>query len=100
MNAIFDYIDGCLIGGEFEVVAEAGDVKLGYFTIKEECEGLTIGDRIAMVYYGVNDYFTTSDWQDRQPDMTDPEKVARQDWIFMDGKAAVVVDGLPRVFPR
>jgi len=47
---------------------------------------------MAVVLYDTGEYFTQYDWTDRGVDAVESSKL-----VFMDGRDAIILDGLPRV---
>jgi hypothetical protein len=47
---------------------------------------------MAVILYDTGEYFTQYDWTDRGVD-----SVVSSKWVYMDGRDAIMLDGLPRV---
>ena len=76
--------------------------QLGYYVISDP-DGflrgaLSDGDKVALILYDDNLYFTTDDWQGPQPDMSDLDEVAVSTWLYGDGGDTFMLNGLPAVF--
>ena len=101
MKALYDYNEGIFINGCFEMEMEYKGAQLGYFVISDPDDmlqgALSDGDKVALILYEDNSYFTTNDWQGRQPDMSDLDEVAESTWLYGDGGYAIMFNGLPKV---
>ena len=69
---------------------------LGYWVVGRNYDGLAKGDKIAIILYNDGLYFSPSDWQGYQPDMRDLDDIADTHWVDTWGRAAIMLDNLPR----
>lgn len=96
MDKLYDYNSGICLKGVFEQVATHADAKLGYFVIDDvRCH--MDGDRVAVIFYAENAYFTADNWQECQPDMTNMDEIQEYSWSFVDGTTGIMLNGLPKV---
>lgn len=52
------------------------------------------GVKFRVIYYPDGTYFTTDDWQGIQPKTT--EDIKDFNWVDVNGKPAIILNGLPR----
>lgn len=90
MLKINDYQTGdefiCEVVSEVELTQNAKLLRVNHPDLSE----------MAIVVYDSGEYFTQWDWTDKH--IKTAEDVSAGKWVFMDGREAIMLDGLPRVF--